>query len=402
MLRRDLRARTRAASMQHSSPQRLRLTRPRTALVGALVAVGMAASAQASAASWHQDLNLPTFVAGATAWTMTAESCTSANHCLAVGTTLGPGPNGLLAEIDEGSGWAVEAPPQTVGYQPSLNAIDCVSAKFCMTVGQDYTGVAANTVALAEIWNGLNWKVVKTPDPAGSRLTQLNDVVCRSAKSCIAVGQSANSKTKVLAESWNGSKWRITKTPDPAGATNAQLNGLDCPTTTDCIAVGYWDNQPTAYSTLAEVWNGNRWRIEHTANPSKFSQLNDISCPLLTECEAVGNGIAERWNGKAWKAQRVSRAPQSTSGGPDLARVFCPDKQVCTAVGAYYRQGVLNDVAARWDGRRWTTQVPPISTSSDLSVLSDVWCASPKACTAVGSYQDPVNGYRALVEDYTG
>jgi hypothetical protein len=378
----------------------LRLRR-RANLVGTLVALGVAVGAQSAAASWHENLNLPTFVSGATAWTLTAESCTEANHCLAVGTTSGSGASGLLAEINSGSGWAVEASPQTVGYQPVLNAIDCVSAKFCMTVGLEYTGVAANTAPLAEIWNGLGWKVVKTPDPAGDTLTQLNDVVCRSARSCIAVGEAASpQRTKNLSETWNGSRWRIARTPNPAGATNTQLNGLACPTKHKCIAVGYWDKQPTSYRTLGEVWNGSRWKVQRTANPSKFSQLNDISCPAPTECEAVGNGIAARWNGRAWKSQRVPRAPQSSSGGPGLDRVFCPDKRVCVAVGAYYVGGVMNDVAARWNGRSWRTQVPPISTSSDLSSLSDVWCASPRACTAVGSYQDPVNGYRALVENW--
>lgn len=164
------------------------------------------------------------------------------------------------------------------------------------------------------------------------------------------------------------------------------------------IRVGHWDAQPTSYRTLGEVWNGHRWRIQHTVNPSKFAQLNDVSCPSPNECEATGNGIAERWNDTTWRDQSVPHAPQSTGGGPDLARVFCPDKRVCVAVGSFYQDAVLNMVAARWNGRLWKTQVPPIQTASDLNSLSDIWCAGPKSCTAVGSYQDPVDGYRALVE----
>jgi hypothetical protein len=378
--------------------------RTRAILIGTLVAVGLAGSAQVAAASWHQDINLPSYVSGNTDWGLTAESCTSATNCLAVGTIQSAGdPSAtMVAEVNKGSGWAVGAPPLAVGYQPDLNAIDCVSAQFCLAVGLDYTGVGANTAPLAEIWNGHNWKVAKPVDPAGDTLTQLNDVVCRSGKSCLAVGEAASAqKTKVLSESWNGSKWRVLKTPNPAGALNAQLNGLACPTKSECIAVGYSDVQPTAFTTLGEVWNGTRWRMVHPANPSKFSQLNDISCPSPTECEAVGNGIAERWNGKTWKSQHVPHALQSSSGGPDLARVYCPDKTVCAAAGTYYQNAVLNDVAARWNGRSWTTQVPPISTSSVSSSLSDVWCASPKQCTAVGSYQDPIDGHRALVENWT-
>ena len=46
-------------------------------------------------------------------------------------------------------------------------------------------------------------------------------------------------------------------------------------------------------------------------------------------------------------------------------------------------------------------QPVPISTSFDSSLLFGVSCTTATNCTAVGSYHDPVDGDRALAEDFT-
>jgi hypothetical protein len=369
-------------------------------LVAVIVATTILAQAQTAAASWQQDLNLPG-IAGQQSWSLSAESCTRSGRCLAIGSDSSSTADGLFAEVSHGGGWTLTSAPVTVGYTPSFSALSCSSADACMAVGQDYTGTAADTRTLAEFWNGGAWKVLSTPTPPGATLASLDDVVCASAKSCLAVGYwSDGTKQVALSEIWNGTSWTTRHTPDPAGATITQLNGVACPSATGCIAVGYAGPDSAHYRTLAEAWNGSSWKIQRTPNPASFDQLNDIACTSATACEAVGDQMAAHWNGTTWTAQKVPDAPQDT-GGFQLSAISCPAANACAAVGGYYQDSVQNVVAASWNGSVWSTVVPNLGTASVTSWLSDLACSRPGACTAVGTYQDPTNGNRALVEDFS-
>ncbi len=65
-----------------------------------------------------------------------------------------------------------------------------------------------------------------------------------------------------------------------------------------CIAVGNWS---TGYGgdlpeyTLAEHWDGFRWTVQTTPNPSgsSLSELDAVSCTSPRACVAVG----QSWNG---------------------------------------------------------------------------------------------------------
>ncbi len=152
--------------------------------------------------------------------------------------------------------------------------------------------------------------------------------------------------------------------------------------------------------SLAEAWNGTNWSIQATPNPSgTFIQLNGVSCTTTTACTAVGDGLAERWNGTKWTLQAIASPHGKIAAS--LSRVSCPAATRCMAVGGFFQDGILNLVAERWDGTKWTVTPTPVSTSADESDLADVSCTAGTACTAAGFYHDPVDGDRALAENWS-
>ena len=110
-------------------------------------------------------------------------------------------------------------------------------------------------VALVERWNGTKWAIQKTPNPVGASSIFLFGVSCTSASACTAVGYYYNGTTYVtLAERWNGTKWSIQQTPNPTGGSGNQLVGVSCASTSACTAAGQYSNGTTTV-TLAERWN---------------------------------------------------------------------------------------------------------------------------------------------------
>jgi hypothetical protein len=211
---------------------------------------------------------------------------------------------------------------------------------------------------LAERWNGTNWAIQPALNPAGARDSYLEAVSCTASTACTAVGQYYNSSGDLatLAERWNGTNWAIQPTPNPAGATFSHLNGVSCTTSTACAAVGGYVSS-SASGTLAERWNGTVWAIQPTPNPAGGTDdsLDAVSCTASTACTAVGTylitsvtdvTLAEAWNGTAWAIQPTPN-PTTAAGGAngELDAVSCTASTTCTAVG-YYGNGYLSRTLA--------------------------------------------------------
>src|SRR6516162_6866529 len=186
-----------------------------------------------------------------------------------------------------------------------------------------------------------------------------------------------------LAEQWNGSKWRVQPTPSLPGAAWSNLFGVSCVSPSACEAVGATTSTSGAQKNLAERWNGSSWQIQSTPTPAGGGQLNGVSCTSPSACTAVGGTppgtprktLVERWNGSSWQIQSAPSPP-----GAFLSDVACTSSAACTAVGGS-NAGTL---AERWDGTAWSTQTtanPPKGGGALFSVA----CTSPSACTAVGA-----------------
>jgi len=128
-------------------------------------------------------------------------------------------------------------------------------------------------------------------------------VSCIASNACTAVGgYVTNSGSGTLAERWNGTTWAIQPTPNPTGGTKESLQAVSCTASTACTTVGTYLNASVTSLTLAEVWNGTAWAIQHTPNPTTATggadgELDAVSCTASTICTAVGyygNGYLSR------------------------------------------------------------------------------------------------------------
>lgn len=279
-------------------------------------------------------------------------SCTSPTHCLALGGTS----SGPLVEQWDGLSWSVQTPLPTSG----VSSMSCTSATFCIAVGATSGPVTiingvpqVPIMSLAEMWDGSTWSVQTAPNPPGVSDSRLTSVSCTSPTSCIAVGGSGDHKA-TLAEMWDGQSWTIQNTAFPTGATLAWLNSVSCSAPTACTAVGWSSHRfsDEGLATLAERWDGTRWTLQPTPNPSGIGpltpgpELNAVSCPSDTTCTAVGEygtiprgqldrTLAEVWDGSHWRIQRTPSPPTHAGYAANihLSGVSCTSATSCEAVG---------------------------------------------------------------------
>ena len=300
-------------------------------------------------------------------------SCTSADFCAAVGGSGGA--------VWNGTAWTAQAIPVVAsGDFNTFGAVSCVSDGFCEATG-NYSNGSGTESALAETWNGTAWSVQSAPGPSGASFTSLNGVSCATASWCEAGGdyqQTSQSPTlTALAEAWNGSSWTTQEAVTPAAAVSNSLNAVSCPSTGFCEAVGSATDASSNITGLAEVWNGTAWKIQSLPQPAEASSgaraiLRGVSCVSAKFCEAVGYSAATPgagawvWNGTSWTAQTVT--------GPVLIAVSCASASFCTAVSS-------EGDATMWNGTSWSAQS---ATAPGFTGLNSVSCPTAGFCAAVG------------------
>jgi len=368
------------------------------------VALWLAAATGAAASAWAvQRTPIPPGVNSE----LDGVSCTQ-RLCTAVGfMTNAFGAEATLAERWNGSSWSIQPTPKPAGVtDSSLLGVSCASSRSCTAVGSSINR-AGTQRTLAERWNGTNWSIQRTQDPAGATSSRLVGVSCTSSRSCVAVGfwyyVGLPSSEVMLAERWNGSSWMVQRTPTLAGATFGQFGGVSCVPVRTCTAVGFLTNAADVEVTLAQRWYGSGWSIETTPTPAgaRSSGLDGVSCVSSRSCTAVGfltnaagtvGQLAERWNGGSWMLQRT---PNRIDGG--LVGVSCASTITCTAVG--YSGG--KTLAERQNATGWAVQPTPNLAYATKSELEGVSCASPRVCTAVGFFTDLAGINMTLAEQYS-
>ena len=235
-------------------------------------------------------------------------SCASASDCAAVGFSSTSTSQKSLAEHWNGTSWSIVPAPNAGGAaETSLAGVSCSSAESCMAVGSSVTVSASSVTAktLTEHWDGTGWTIVTSPSSSdASSLSRLGSVSCPGPADCTAVGYSLGigSKSiaiKPLAEQWNGTAWTITASSNLT-STQTLLSGVSCPTANNCTAVG----DSATGTALVEQWDGTSWVTVPTANPPGVTsaELAGVSCPSAASCDAVGssstsssvNTLAER------------------------------------------------------------------------------------------------------------
>lgn len=227
----------------------------------------------------------------------------------------------------------------------SRYGVSCTSPRDCTAVG--YVDEASVYVTLVETWNGTRWSVAHTPNAPHSERSELSAVDSASRSARTAVGewtQNGGTPTLTFVERFTGGKWSIDHAPHPTGAIVSEFNGVSCVAPNACTATGFYEKKPNQSRTLAERFNGKKWSIQHTPNPTTDPNkyLFGVSCTSAKSCTAAGYTegdvvwdatIVEHWNGHKWSVQR-SPSPGSDS---DLYGVSCSSTSDCTAAGRYER-----------------------------------------------------------------
>jgi hypothetical protein len=167
-----------------------------------------------------------------------------------------------------GMKWSLQTAPNPAAVVDALDAVSCPSLTHCESVGFYYNSSDVK-VTLAEVWDGSSWSVQTTPNRTGAQLSTLYSLSCAGTTDCEAVGYDHNTSgaAVTLAEKWNGTKWNLQPSVNPSGLARV-LSSVSCPSSTDCESVGFHDNSSDVGKTLAEVWNGTSWSVQTTPNPA--------------------------------------------------------------------------------------------------------------------------------------
>jgi hypothetical protein len=325
-------------------------------------------------------------------------SCASADDCTTVGNSNWHRYVRTLIESWNGTAWSIVPSPNRDAHDV-LYGVSCASVSACMAVGWYTHGTdSSQAKTLTESWNGTAWSIRPSPSPDPSlHYAHLAGVSCVSASDCTAVGYytAADGELVPLAETWNGTTWSVTWTPRKGA--HSQLDAVSCPASGACTAVGTYTpaKKNSTAKTLAESWNGSKWSVVPSPNPSAGGYLDGVSCMAADSCTAVGSGrdgadgqqtLAETWNGTAWTI-----VPSPNAGGTDavdtLSGVSCPAAGNCTAVGNYYNYSTHTAMATLvegWNGSTWSVISSP--NEGKEASLTGVSCASPATCMADGSW----------------
>lgn len=183
--------------------------------------------------------------------------CLWSNFCVAVGRYTNS--SNLIRSIVlfwNGTEWSLQSiTPPALAVDASLLDVACTpTPNRCTAVGfwKNFWG---EQFTLAYRFNGVStWTQQTTPNPPGNGVSVLQEVSCAAETSCAAVGNwvsSAGGPTKTLAADWNGTEWSIQSSANPAGATFSYLLGVSC-RSTSCMGVGWSRNASEVDTTLSE------------------------------------------------------------------------------------------------------------------------------------------------------
>jgi hypothetical protein len=296
--------------------------------------------------------------------------------------------------------WQITTSQNPAELYDYFDGASCISATSCTAVGEDISKSSSEPSTLAEAWNGTEWKTQSTPNVSGAKGSSFEKVSCASTSSCMAVGYYRNTAGTyfALGANWNGTEWKINTTPEPAGSLNSLLEGISCSSASACTAVGYYENSSGVIVPFGERWNGTEWTLQTILAPTGGTEVKpfSVSCASTTACVLAGSYVnsskvevplAESWNGTEWTIQLVPAPTGSTR--TEGWGVSCTSSSACTMVGKYEdSSGIGVTLAERWNGTTWSVQTTPNPTEDTETILFGVSCTSSTACTAVGTAVD--------------
>jgi len=201
-------------------------------------------------------------------------SAQSPTDVWAIGGTSWFYPSQTLADHWNGKIWR-QVPTPTPGGSAYFNGVAATSPKNAWAVGYigGGPGDAGHAIPIIEHWNGTAWRQphFRLPTNGG----QFFAVAATSARNAWAVGTSDGAfPNGALIEHWNGKVWRR----PPANTLDGYgvLQGVTTLSPSNMRAVGYIQFQASGvYSSLILHWNGRRWSVVPSPNPTGDTNLWD-------------------------------------------------------------------------------------------------------------------------------
>lgn len=214
----------------------------------------------------------------------------------------------------------------------------------------------------------------------------LSDVSCVRADHCVGVGAQADQNNdKTLAEVFNGKRWRVVSTPRVHGSRVGQLNAVSC-ARDRCFAVGYYMTQRGTGHALIETYARERWTASALSQVGRApSSLLGVSCTAVRACVAVGmragRTLVLAYSRGRWK---VVASPSPSTAFSVLDGVSCATRTRCAAYGQGDATADPAPLAEVLRHGRW--QITPVPAPAGQQIeVSGVSCGSRTRCTLVGS-----------------
>ena len=363
------------------------------AVLASVLTTGLTAGAATSSSPWTGAFTAVAVPARVDQ--VKSTSCADADHCWAVGESVGRGatesPAAIIATTNGGRSWASQAVPSGIGV---LHDVSCADRHYCVTVGQSDQTPFGGSAVLVTSNGGTTW----TAGPLLAGVFDMTTVACRADRHCLAIGTVAAGGA-VFASSPGHSGWTtIGSLPPGVGGASS----LSCTDDRHCWATGYTSTDPFHVSgVVAATANGGAtWAALPV--PAGTGYLNGIAC---TQGPVGQDGSASTTTTTTTThARRPAGSPPTTV--PTTVTTTAPTPSVagasCVAVGTsavaqgQTRTGHGLILASTNGGASWTSEPVP----SAVATLFAVSCPSISSCAAVGS--TPAASTQAGVTVLTG
>jgi hypothetical protein len=298
------------------------------------------------------------------------------------------------------------------GGVPKISCVlttDCVAVEGTSSLSDEGT-TAPTRVAR---WNGSSWKRVGVALPTGTKSADLEAVSCKTATSCLVVGDyykstSSGAPNYPLALIYNGTSLKpTTAVPLPKGATDVTLTDVSCATTKYCVAIGSAGPTPgitvsnSGPVILIETWNGATWTLRTIATsaraqvePSAVSCATPAFCVMAGELTTVSgaDSFAFGLYLGSWNGKKLARMAAPAEGGakslPEPGDVSCATVSNCAVTGI-----VLGDLTGStpdvtpftqiWNGKTWQA-AKTASPKGAQQIWLGVSCYGAHSCETVG------------------
>lgn len=298
--------------------------------------------------------------------------CSAAGDCVADGYAAPPQENEIghvvLFQQQAGawSGQLAPVPGGVPGLQ-SPTAPSCAGGT-CSVVAD--TGTLSDVAGLTETDGHWSARRIGTPDPRND-LSEISDLACPSATSCVAVGALAARKSvKGLILTRDGRTWSAAVAPDALSGKEAELTAVACTAPGQCEALGSAGGKTVALEILTDdggTWSASPAPKAPGARKGSEALAESVACPAAGSCVASAEDLSITISVKTFSV-KISSTPY-----------------------------VLEQKGDTWNNQR--TRLPEGAPAVTIGELGQISCSSAGNCAVAGEVEPSSGPVSFLVED---